>query len=1131
MSGCPVFDEGTGTRVAKRVVDNLLYGISWPGEEGYPATVYIVASLLNVIPALVLAIIACLLTNNTLFYAFIAITIAFEIILAIFEYLSTKITYDARGRPRDPSTVQLAAACVFPGSHTWFWSMVKYILMTAMSVCHAASILFGRAWRWTGITLGMLWSPGIRGLDTAMDSFSPDQPWECFLTNSFYSLLLSGFSVGISSVRSEAFTIAINIIILVLPALLFFGILPQCQCLLLWAVDLWCRVLFIPIRRPWSTLHVISAIMTVFGTGPLAPISAFVSTLVHIYPSCNPVVFTILMTVLVFVVTIACMAINFIKGEELLVDISFVIEWRRYLTPLLVLIVSGTLYVVFQIITGVYGRRYIRNRPPRSSVGVTASLYVIGVLLAIVASLDYATSYSLNSGYMGRTTGAIFLNSVSIYALIRQLCSDTMGAFANMFLGSIVWTVVYYASPYASWLWDPSTQAIFATSSLLGDLIISFIYRVSGNLRAYVCIYKSATVKPLPHWSKVISGLCFLLIPWNVLVILICSALAFPILPIGGTHILVPSFPRHQRFFWSPSIYSKEFVYLNVNQNSLSDASDDVLQYKSVITTLFTPSKTKSQLGTILQYGLLGSQGLLPALSPLCYGLPRLGDILLLMNGKRLLVLRTSGTNAFGTGILMEAIALELKETTCHALERTKLEAMADAYTLIPDTYSSRRLLLDVNRPFTPLSAESCILPTPALPEREATVPQKVSDSTRRWYWLPRYRGSVNIADYECHDYSLLGMFSTPDTLRFCLDAMRQFLCLLLGRALAKEPRLLAKLVSGYLICTELSTAKSSLAQAIEAALIQPCKRYAISDPQGHGNAGHINAAMLLFHLLMPEGWELTEAALSSLFSGELLRKTAFQAKEVVEAEPEAQMMMSPVTTPPRNFRDELAELGLDDDDLIPPHFDYDDEVRDIQTVQVPLPTTRKPTSTSIFGLEYGSTELGERLLLVLDEGMHLTSEERQLLLTVAIEAAQRAIEHIVQAVALGDDPISDLRECEAIYLEQQKSVLIALDGTQEWRDAFASGSIPRLFTLHEGPRVYEYAASSVSWNVYTHPAAACEMVWASVHTDLLFFMSTDEERFSIQSLPSLLRNIFCEAAFEPFGYPLRYYGVGVVHG
>lgn len=50
---------------------------------------------------------------------------------------------------------------------------------------------------------------------------------------------------------------------------------------------------------------------------------------------------------------------------------------------------------------------------------------------------------------------------------------------------------------------------------------------------------------------------------------------------------------------------------------------------------------------------------------------------------------------------------------------------------------------------------------------------------------------------------------------------------------------------------------------------------------------------------------------------------------------------------------------------------------------------------------------------------------------------------------------------------------------------------------------------------------------WASLALELLYFTNDDEERYSIQAHPTLLRNLTIQAADPPLGYPV--YSSGAV--
>lgn len=46
--------------------------------------------------------------------------------------------------------------------------------------------------------------------------------------------------------------------------------------------------------------------------------------------------------------------------------------------------------------------------------------------------------------------------------------------------------------------------------------------------------------------------------------------------------------------------------------------------------------------------------------------------------------------------------------------------------------------------------------------------------------------------------------------------------------------------------------------------------------------------------------------------------------------------------------------------------------------------------------------------------------------------------------------------------------------------------------------------------------------VWASLGLELLYLSNDDEERYSIQAHPTLLRNLLVQAADPPLGYPIH---------
>lgn len=45
--------------------------------------------------------------------------------------------------------------------------------------------------------------------------------------------------------------------------------------------------------------------------------------------------------------------------------------------------------------------------------------------------------------------------------------------------------------------------------------------------------------------------------------------------------------------------------------------------------------------------------------------------------------------------------------------------------------------------------------------------------------------------------------------------------------------------------------------------------------------------------------------------------------------------------------------------------------------------------------------------------------------------------------------------------------------------------------------------------------------IWSSLNLELLYFTNDDDERYSIQAHPQLMRNITIHAADPPLGYPI----------
>ena len=55
----------------------------------------------------------------------------------------------------------------------------------------------------------------------------------------------------------------------------------------------------------------------------------------------------------------------------------------------------------------------------------------------------------------------------------------------------------------------------------------------------------------------------------------------------------------------------------------------------------------------------------------------------------------------------------------------------------------------------------------------------------------------------------------------------------------------------------------------------------------------------------------------------------------------------------------------------------------------------------------------------------------------------------------------------------------------------------------------------------------AVHALWCNLNLDMIYLTNDDDERYSIQAHPSLLRNLITQAADSPLGYPR--YSSGIV--
>jgi hypothetical protein len=91
----------------------------------------------------------------------------------------------------------------------------------------------------------------------------------------------------------------------------------------------------------------------------------------------------------------------------------------------------------------------------------------------------------------------------------------------------------------------------------------------------------------------------------------------------------------------------------------------------------------------------------------------------------------------------------------------------------------------------------------------------------------------------------------------------------------------------------------------------------------------------------------------------------------------------------------------------------------------------------------------------------------------------------------------------------------------------FSLTSLPELafpgLETGDGPRAVTCATRPLPFDVIALSPAAVDGVWAGAALEHVFCGSDDEERFSVQALPSFARNLLVEAMPEPLGYALMH--------
>ncbi|XP_012641133.2 pecanex-like protein 4 isoform X1 [Microcebus murinus] len=148
---------------------------------------------------------------------------------------------------------------------------------------------------------------------------------------------------------------------------------------------------------------------------------------------------------------------------------------------------------------------------------------------------------------------------------------------------------------------------------------------------------------------------------------------------------------------------------------------------------------------------------------------------------------------------------------------------------------------------------------------------------------------------------------------------------------------------------------------------------------------------------------------------------------------------------------------------------------------------------------------------------------EKPELFQLALKAFRYTLKLMIDKASLG--PIEDFKELISFLEEYESDWYIGLISDEKWKEAILQEK-PYLFSLGYDSNMGVYTGRVLSLRelliqVGKLNAEAVRGQWANLSWELLYATNDDEERYSIQAHPLLLRNLTIQAADPPLGYPI----------
>ncbi|NXF70238.1 PCX4 protein, partial [Ciccaba nigrolineata] len=144
-------------------------------------------------------------------------------------------------------------------------------------------------------------------------------------------------------------------------------------------------------------------------------------------------------------------------------------------------------------------------------------------------------------------------------------------------------------------------------------------------------------------------------------------------------------------------------------------------------------------------------------------------------------------------------------------------------------------------------------------------------------------------------------------------------------------------------------------------------------------------------------------------------------------------------------------------------------------------------------------------------------------LFQLALKAFRYTFKLMVDKASLG--PVENFKELVNYLEEYENDWYIGLVSDLEWQEAVLQEK-PYLFSLGHDPNMGIYTGRVLTLQELLVQVGklndeAVRGQWANLSWELLYATNDDEERYSIQAHPVLLRNLTVQAADPPLGYPV----------